>query len=184
MLSGKILDEFEFDGDKAVIRYPRMADGEDLMKLMNSLIEEGAKIARQENIDFEEEVDWMADDLKEIEKDKSVHLILEVGGEAVGSASVTKKNKEAKSHVGSFGIVIKKGFREQGLGSKIMEVLLKEAKERLDLEILILDVFEDNERALNFYRKFGFNKAGKLNKALKVEGEYKNQIIMEKNLKN
>lgn len=184
MLTGKVVEEFEKEDKKVVIRYPRMDDAEDLMNLMNSLIEEGAKISRQDKLEFEEEIDWMAEDLKEIEKKKSVHLILLVNGEAVGSASVGKKQHGARSHTGSFGIVLKKGFREQGLGSKLMEGLLLEVKEQLKLELLTLDVFESNKRAINFYKKFGFEKAGEVKDALKINEGYENKITMVKDLRD
>jgi len=50
-------------------------------------------------------------------------------------------------------IVVTEAARGNGLGAKLMEALIIEAKER-DLEAITWQVLEWNEPAFNFYRKF------------------------------
>ncbi|KXA91562.1 hypothetical protein AKJ63_00690 [candidate division MSBL1 archaeon SCGC-AAA259D18] len=66
MMVGKVVDKFEVDGKEVVLRYPTMRDVEDLQKHINSLVEEGAKITMDEKQSYEEEVEWLADGLKEV----------------------------------------------------------------------------------------------------------------------
>lgn len=184
MLSGKIVDKFKSDEDQAIIRYPEMKDGKGLQNYINSLIEEGAKITKTNKISFKEEVDWLAEALKKIEKGKKVQLILEIDGEVVGSSNVNRKDREPTQHVGNFGIGLKQDFREKGLGKKLSQIVLKEARKELDLEIIKLKAYENNEVAISLYKELGFEEVGRLNNGVKRDGKYIDLLIFEKKLRN
>ena len=47
--------------------------------------------------------------------------------------------------------------QNKGIGSQLMEALLKESQ-----ELLTLEVRESNKKALKFYEKFGFQKGKKV----------------------
>lgn len=72
--------------------------------------------------------------------------------------------KEAK-----IGIVIDKPFQGKGYGRQAMKLIEKEAK-RLGIKKLMLEVFSQNKRAVNLYKKVGYKETGKM-------------IAMEKKLK-
>lgn len=184
MLSGKKLEEFDLEGKKVVIRYPEMRDTEDLMNFVNSLAKEKSKIAMTEEIDWEEELEKHSANLKKIEKGERVQLVPEVGEKVVGSASVKKGKYGATEHTGRLALALKKEFRGKGLGSKLMELIISEAKDKLDIEILSLEVFENNQAAINLYKKFGFERSGKIKDGLKEDGEYRDKIIMERDLRD
>ena len=61
-------------------------------------------------------------------------------------------------------------FRKQGIGERILMVALKDAAEAGATHAL-LEVRERNEAALNMYRKFGFEVAGRRPKYYKDNGE-------------
>lgn len=52
-----------------------------------------------------------------------------------------------------------------------MEELLKFAKDTAGLEIIMLEVRSNNERAINLYKKFGFKKLCTLEGYMKINGE-------------
>lgn len=56
-------------------------------------------------------------------------------------------------------IVIKKSFRNQGVGSLLLNNLLSLCK-NLNLSSLSLEVNEDNLPAIHLYKKFGFKQIG------------------------
>ena len=60
----------------------------------------------------------------------------------------------------SFGIIVDEAYRGKGLGSKLMENLLKLAQQENVREIF-LTVLSDNVKAIQLYEKHGFKKVGK-----------------------
>ena len=175
MLTGTVVDEFENREESIVIRYPVMADAEDLMELLNSLVDEGAKIGRQEKTDLDGEVGWIGEQLVDIEKGKMVALVLEVEGKVVGNARVTLCRQE---HMADFDISVREGFRGRGLGERLMDAVMEEAVARLGIEILKLKVYADNEPAISLYEKKGFEVAGRISDAVKHHGDYVDEVIM------
>ena len=77
-----------------------------------------------------------------------VMFLAVVDGEAVGWISA--EQDDARSVELGMGIV--EGFRGRGIGSALMEAVMRWAGDRR----VILRVFPHNERALGLYRKFGF----------------------------
>lgn len=67
-------------------------------------------------------------------------------------------------------LAIHPDFQRQGLGSLLLENLLKEAVNR-NLERATLEVSENNIKAINLYKKFGFQEAGRRKKYYKKTGE-------------
>lgn len=182
MLTGKIVEDFEVNGSEVKIRYPEMGDVDDLLEHVNSLVEEGADIVLEEKNDRDEEVEWLSEMLEKIEKGEKVGLVVEVDGKVVGSADVGK-GENVKNHVGILEIGLREEIRDRGIGTKLMEVLISEAKERLDVEIIRLSAFEGNERALHFYRKMGFEEYGRLEDGIHHKNEYKDKILLKRDLR-
>ena len=76
-------------------------------------------------------------------------------------------------------IVVRKEYRNQGIGKKLLEELIIISK-RTNLEIINLEVNIKNEIAIKLYKKFGFEQIG-------IRKKYYNMIddaiIMQKKLK-
>ena len=72
-----------------------------------------------------------------------------------------------------------KEYRNQGLGSQLLEKTLAHAKTN-GLEKVELEVYESNTAAVNLYIKFGFEVEGKRIKSRKLDGCYDNIIQMGK----
>jgi len=164
------------DGRKALIRAPRWEDLDDLMDLINSLVREDAFILREREVDRVEEAEWLAKKLVSREKGELIHFVAEVDGKVVASAEIIKRRGHQK-HVGVLGIAVKSGYRGLGIGTKLIEVLLEEAKKQ-GLKVIVLDVYEKNLPALNLYRKMGFKEVGRIPKAIFWKGRYIDDIKM------
>lgn len=52
-------------------------------------------------------------------------------------------------------MIVKKEYRNRGIGSEILEFLIKKAKE-MGFSEMTIGVDKDNENALHMYRKYGF----------------------------
>jgi len=132
-----------------VLRTPRWEDLDDLLELINSVVDEGADIARDEKVSREEEIDWLSRLLTQIERGSTFFLVAEVKGRIIASSDINRQRGFQK-HVGVVGIVIKKDFRELGIGTAMIRVLLEHAK-KMSIKILTLTAYASNKRAIHVY---------------------------------
>jgi len=141
MRTGEILHRFTAkDGRHITLRTPRWEDLDDLMEYINSLVDEGADIAKNQKVTREQEADWLARGLAEIEKGNVFMVIAEVDGKVVGCSDVTKRGGYSK-HVGGIGIGIKSGYRDIGIGTEMLKTLISQAK-AMDLCISECSLYE------------------------------------------
>ncbi|MGB9598674.1 MAG: GNAT family N-acetyltransferase, partial [Minisyncoccales bacterium] len=139
----------------------------EFQEYINSLIEEEAMISLKTKKSRKEERNWLKEKLKNIKKKKEVMLLAEDKGKIVGVAAIYLKT-ERQSHVGEFGISVRKEYRGIGLGKKLTKEILKLAKKELKpkLKIVRLSVFSTNKIAQNLYKKFGFKMVAKIPKQI------------------
>ena len=127
------------DGREVILRAPKWSDLDDMLDFINSLIEENAEIAADTKKTRDQEVDWLARHLINIEKDKEIAIVAEIGGKMVGQVQVSPRGGRLR-HVGNLGISVKAGYREIGIGTELMNEAEKQAQ-RIGIEIIFLDVF-------------------------------------------
>jgi RimJ/RimL family protein N-acetyltransferase len=161
-----------------VLRTPRWEDLDDLLELINSVVDEGADIARDEKVSREEEIDWLSRLLTQIERGSTFFLVAEVKGRIIASSDINRQRGFQK-HVGVVGIVIKKDFRELGIGTAMIRVLLEHAK-KMGIKILTLTAYASNKRAIHVYEKVGFRQTGLIPKKFLKQGKYIDEVIMTK----
>jgi RimJ/RimL family protein N-acetyltransferase len=182
MRSGATVAEFSVkDGRKVVLRTPRWEDLDELLGLINSLVEEKAEIVISDKLTREEEADWLASLLVRLEKDQAFFLVAEVDGNVVASSDL-HVGRGTESRAGNVGIVVKDGFRSMGIGTRMMQAIVKFARKR-GLRVLVLSVFATNERAIHVYGKVGFVKCGRIPGKHFHRGKYVDEIIMAASLK-
>ena len=92
---------------------------------------------------------------QELENENSKYIVAMLDGEIVGFAGIWIVIDVA--HVTN--IVIKKNLRKSGIGSILLQELIKMCKD-LNLKEITLEVNENNNAAINLYKKFGFEKVG------------------------
>jgi RimJ/RimL family protein N-acetyltransferase len=96
----------------------------------------------------------------------------------VGQCTIENLEWEAAEHVGLLGIIIQKGFRNQGLGQAVIEYAKQEAKKR-GKEKIILTTFATNAMGLQLYKRCGFREAGRYTKQYKIDNKYIDEVLME-----
>jgi len=146
----------------------------ELVQVLNSVIQEGQYLLMEEEIiDLEIELQWYHDHMKA----GMTYLIARVDGEIVGGASIEpKKGKE--SHVLVYGIFIKDGFRNLGIGTQLTKALIEIARQHC-FRVMELSVFGSNQRAFQVYKKCGFQEVGKIKDGFRLpDGTYTDKIIM------
>ncbi len=172
------------DGESYVIRYPRMDDVRAMMDFINKLSQERTYIRFQgEVISLEQEREFLQGQIDKIGKKLAVHLMVVLGDKIIGGSAINMEDK-TESHVGVFGITLAHDYRGQGIGKKLMEMVIATGIENLvQLKIITLGVFGDNLRAQEMYRSFGFVEYGRLPEGVFRQGSYADRVLMYKKVK-
>ena len=82
-------------------------------------------------------------------------------------------------HVADVGIGLLAPYRGQGIGAALMEHAIAWAIAR-GFEKLTADTFDDNARARALFRKMGFVESGARHRQYKINGIYRDQILLER----
>lgn len=96
----------------------------------------------------------------------------------IGFAGLTVYPNPRLRHSAGIGIMVHKDYHNKGVGSALMKTLIDIADNWLMLVRVELTVFEDNERAIHLYEKFGFEKEGVKRLAGIRSGRYVNELLM------
>ena len=113
--------------------------------------------------------------------DNQRHFVaIDKDGELLGHLALNLSTKPRLKHSASFGVAVAKASRGKGVGRFLLEHLVSYCDEELDLARLELEVHANNAAALSLYKSFGFEVEGTKRKAVLVEGELIDIIIMSR----
>jgi L-amino acid N-acyltransferase YncA len=112
------------------------------------------------------------------EEANSIILLAEIDNKIVGIASINSSPKARFKHVGEFGIVISQQYCGLGLGRKFMDCLIEWANANGITKKISLVTNENNYKAMELYKKVGFEVEGILKKDNCTNGVYANTIMM------
>lgn len=103
----------------------------------------------------------------------------ELGSEKIiGSAGLSVFANNRLRHSAGIGIMVHRDYQGNGVGRKLMETLLDVSDNWLMLVRVELSVFIDNQKAIELYKKLGFEIEGTKRKAAIRNGEYIDEYIM------
>jgi len=167
------------DGRTATLDWLREDELPEVVEALNSVIREGKYLfMNNEIMDIKEERRWFERGTKE----GMLYLVARVGGKVVGGASIHPRT-DKQAHVAEFGIYIRDGYRNLGLGTTLTNTFIEIAKKH-GLEILQLSVYATNNMAFHVYKKCGYKECGRLTRDIKfLDGAYTDRILMELPLK-
>jgi ribosomal protein S18 acetylase RimI-like enzyme len=97
----------------------------------------------------------------------------------VGWCDIFPNSNPRMIHRGSLGMGIISEYRGKGIGSKLLESTLNQAK-TFGLEKVELQVYTSNTAAIALYKKFGFEEEGIIKRYRKLDGNYFNALLMAK----
>lgn len=166
------------NGKKVIIRKAKKEDAEELIKFINVISYES------DFLTFEPGELKLTKELEEsiIEEyynsDNKLFLVAEIEGEIIGNLSFKGGSRQRLKHTGEFGISVKKEYWNMGIASQLIKELIEWVKASKIIKKINLKVREDNECAINLYRKFGFIEEGKVSKEFYVNGIYYSTILM------
>lgn len=108
----------------------------------------------------------------------SALFIGKIDNEIACIGSVMAPQRERIAHQADIAISVKKKFWGLGVGIHLMQTIINYAKANGQTQILHLGVIEDNFIAISLYKKIGFVEIGRYKKFLKINGQYKDEILM------
>ncbi len=95
----------------------------------------------------------------------------------IGWCDLFPDNNPRLKHRASLGMGIKKQFRGQGIGQRLIEASLAKAV-IFGIEKVELSVYTSNTTAIRLYRRFGFEDEGVIRKYRKLDGIYYDCLMM------
>lgn len=110
------------------------------------------------------------------------HLLLvpQMGGQVIGWCRVFPNLFSSKvQHVGEVGIGLLRPFREVGIGAALTEYAIEWTRLQR-LEKLTVSTFSTNQRAINLFKKVGFATTGIRYRQYRIDGEYVDEVLMER----
>ncbi|MFZ5914662.1 MAG: GNAT family N-acetyltransferase [Pseudomonadota bacterium] len=113
---------------------------------------------------------------EQIEK-KAPHFVAIVNGSVVGWCDISPLDRPVYAHTGVLGMGVIAEYRGHGIGKALLQVALEKAKTQ-ELTRIELDVQEENHRAIELYKRFGFKIEGLKQNATRIDGIYSNDYIM------
>ncbi len=112
-----------------------------------------------------------------------IYLAAEKNDQIVAHAFLEILNIASLRHIAELNIAVHKGHQNQGIGTLLMQSLIKLAKEEGSIEKIELKVRASNVRAIALYTKMGFSKEGLLKKRVKNDNSYTDDVIMALHIK-
>ncbi len=96
---------------------------------INEFVDEKAYLVTQKKLSVQEEAKWLASEIAAMEKKEKMKIIAVDGAQLVGVCDVRKlKPIEVCGHNATFGLAVKKDYRRQGIGKKLLLRGIEEAK--------------------------------------------------------
>lgn len=80
----------------------------------------------------------------------------------IATLGIHANNSPARRHAAWIGMMVHDDFQGRGIGTRLLQEGVDIADRWLAIRRLELEVYCENERAVNLYKKFGFAKEGRL----------------------
>jgi len=96
----------------------------------------------------------------------------------IGTAGIASFKNPRVAHSANFGIAVHREYQNAGVGTALMKTILDLADNWLMLVRLELTVFCENEGAVRFYKRSGFEIEGKKRMSAVRCGKYADEYVM------
>jgi RimJ/RimL family protein N-acetyltransferase len=166
------------DGKEVIIREAAKKDAKFMIDYYNVVAGETDFLSFGENEFIKNLTDYEGFLDATVKEDNSIILLVEFDNKIIGIASINSSPKARFKHVGELGIVISQQYCGLGLGTKIMNYLIEWANSNGITKKISLVTNENNYRAIELYKKVGFEVEGILKKDNYINGVYGNTIMM------
>jgi len=160
--------------EELIIRPARPEDASQIIEITQVLAQEAGCYV---SYTLEEASIDVAKEQARIQRLTDLFIIAEAAGKVIGDLSMAKDSWTLTGHVAYLGMEIRKGYRNQGIGTRMMQQALDWAT-RQRIRRIELEVFAENAPAIHLYQKFGFEVEGQKRHAVYKWGRYLDMLVM------
>lgn len=169
------------NGLTVTFRTPDLSDAQALLDYMKTVSGESDYLGRYPeewaSVTLESEESWVR---SRRESDDNFVLACFMDDLPIGLCEVMFHRDIKVAHRGNIAISIRRDYWGLGIGSILFTELLRAAHDH-HAEILDLEMFEENKRALHLYEKFGFKVVAVRPRSFRLkDGSYHNELMMQK----
>lgn len=170
--------EFHINGLTYTVRSAAETDAEQLSKIRVQIDGETENMDREAGEGFIDKVDFQKIIKADSEEMKNLFLVAEVHNQIVGFSRCEGSNLKRLSHKVEFGVCILREFWGYRMGKSLLQQSIQWADEN-EVKKISLQVLETNEKAIQLYKKSGFEVEGILKNDKRLsDGKYYNTVVM------
>lgn len=179
-LLNNILKEIKLrTGEQLILRKPIEADAKNMIEYLNMVGGESDNLLFGKD-EFHLSVDQEREHIKRVNLDENTLMILGIiDTNIVSIAQISCPSRIRIAHNSEVSISVKKDYWKKGIGSVVMEELIKFAKKNLTIKNISLGVKASNKNAILMYEKFGFKKVGVHKNNFNINGIFDDEILMD-----
>jgi RimJ/RimL family protein N-acetyltransferase len=155
------------------IRPTRPDDATAVANCIDTIAKERLYLSSLNGCSIEETVAY----IEYLQRVDGVHLVAMAGEQVIGWCDITPGIFDGLGHVGHLTMGLLEEHRGQGWGKKLLAAALRTAFSKF-YERVELYVFASNVRAVEFYRRVGFQQEGVKRKARKLFGKYDDILVL------
>ena len=180
----KIMKKFESieirlkNGKVVTIRQAEITDAEKLLNTIKNYIPQSEFIPileKEIKLTIEQEKEWIKYFLT---YENSLLLVAEYENNIIGNIDLTGKQRKVMEHTAVIGMGILKEWRNIGLGTKLISLIIEWSKKNPILELIWLQVYTENKLGLGIYHKMGFVESGVVKNFFKHNDRYFDNLTM------
>jgi RimJ/RimL family protein N-acetyltransferase len=167
------------NGDDLILRKPMIDDAEKMVEYLNIVGGESDNLLFGKG-EFRLTVEQEMEYIKNISKDANTLMILGIiDNNIVSVAQISSNNRKRIAHNSEISISVKKEYWRNGIGSIVMEELIRFGKKHNTIKNISLGVKSSNVNAIKMYEKFGFIKVGVHKNFFNIDGNFHDEILMD-----
>jgi RimJ/RimL family protein N-acetyltransferase len=173
------------DRQPFIVRLARPEDVEAVLTLQRAALAESDEYFVRTLEEFDEAQVAAGLDLQSlISECNSLWLVADCDGVIIASLDFHGGEFARTRHVGSFGMTVHRDYRNQGVGSGLVEMLLLWATNHPVIEKLCTNLFTNNTRAIALFSRFGFQTEGRRHREFQIgPGRYYDALMLSKWMK-
>jgi len=156
-----------------LLRRSKVSDAESFLHLTNEVARETWGADSSDRFNLEETCKF----LQRIVDEALPQIFAFRDGSLIGCCDIVSREARGSSHVGYLGLAVRKEYRRQGLGRRLLMECLSLARDA-GIEKVELEVVSDNVPAVQLYTSVGFVNEGLKVRTRKVGDRYQDLQLM------